>query len=62
MYFISIFLCIETPTTDDLKYNWKDEKSSKCLFNVRKCHSLENLSQLLSKLLIENNCVQKLFY
>ncbi|XP_026816588.1 ral GTPase-activating protein subunit alpha-1 isoform X1 [Rhopalosiphum maidis] len=43
----TVFNITETPTTDDLKYNWKDEKSSKCLFNVRKCHSLENLSQLL---------------
>lgn len=46
---IYIFLCIETPTTDESKYSWKEEKLSKYLFNVRKCHSLENLTQLLSK-------------
>lgn len=58
-----VFLFIETPTADDFKYSWKDEKSSKCLFNIRKCHSLENLTQLLSKyLLIENKCIQKLYY
>ncbi|VVC33952.1 Hypothetical protein CINCED_3A022064 [Cinara cedri] len=43
----SVFNITETPTADDIKYSWKDDKSLKCLFNVRKCHSLENLTQLL---------------
>ncbi|XP_050530859.1 ral GTPase-activating protein subunit alpha-1 isoform X4 [Daktulosphaira vitifoliae] len=43
----TLFNITETPTADDSKLNWKEEKASKCLANVRKCHSLENLTQLL---------------
>ncbi|XP_050439323.1 ral GTPase-activating protein subunit alpha-1 isoform X2 [Adelges cooleyi] len=46
----TVFNITETPTADDNnKFNWKEDtvSSSKCFFNVRKCHSLENLTQLL---------------